>query len=52
MSVHLPAKRRVKRVSLASPDHDDISLTAGQEGNVVRFTLPEVKVYEIAVIEY
>jgi hypothetical protein len=53
VSVRLPAKRLAKRVTLAGPDHStDFSLEASQEGEVVRFTVPEVKVYEIAVIEY
>lgn len=53
VSVHLPATRHVKRVTLAGPDHStDLPLAASQEGELVRFTVPEVKVYEIAVIEY
>jgi len=53
VTVRLPAGRSAKRVTLAGPDHStDLSLAARQEGNMVRFAVPEVKVYEIAVIEY
>jgi len=52
LEVRLPAGRRAKAVTLASPDRrDDRSLEFQQESGVVRFIVPEVKVYEIAVVD-
>ena len=40
-------------MTLVSPDRKgDLSLTHQQEGDIVRFTVPEVKLYEIAVVDY
>jgi Glycosyl hydrolase-like 10 len=52
LEVRLPSGSRAKAVTLASPDRrDDRSVEFQQESGKVRFTVPEVKVYEIAVVE-
>ena len=49
--VRLPAGRRAKAVKLAGPQHQpDVELPFDGKENVVTFTVPEVDVYEIAVI--
>lgn len=45
--------RRVKEVRLASPEHqDDRPLTFEDNSGLVRFTVPEIGTYEIAVVEF
>ncbi len=52
VEVRLPAGRRAKTVTLASPERrDDRSVEFQQQSGAVRFTVPEVKVYEIAVVD-
>lgn len=42
---------QVQKVSLAGPDHsDDVSLEFHQEHGFVSFTVPSVRIYEVAVI--
>ncbi|MBA7607318.1 hypothetical protein ES703_14477 [subsurface metagenome] len=49
--VRLPAGRHVKTVMLASPERkSDLQLPFEEQGGVVAFTVPEVRVYEIAVL--
>jgi hypothetical protein len=49
--VRLPAGRGVQSVRLAGPGHEaDVKLPFSEEDGVVTFTVPEVDVYEIAVI--
>ena len=49
--VRLPAGRRASNVSLASPERpSDLKLPYHQEADIVAFIVPEVSVYEIAVI--
>jgi len=49
--VRLPDGRRAKAVTLASPERDrDVELPFEQTSGVVTFTVPEVAVYEIAVV--
>jgi hypothetical protein len=53
VAVRVPAGRRAKSVTLASPDRPrDLPRALSQERDVVRFTVPEVKTYEIAIIHY
>jgi hypothetical protein len=53
VAVRVPAGQRAKSVTLASPDRlHDLPLASNQEGDVVRFTVPDVKTYEIAIIHY
>jgi hypothetical protein len=53
VAVRLPPGRTAKRTTLVGPDHAaELPLVARQRGEVARFTVPEVGVYEIAVIEY
>lgn len=50
--LRLPEGRRVKSVVLASPEHsEDRELTFQQQGNTVTFHVPEIRVYEIAVVK-
>ena len=52
VSLRLPRDRRVERVTLASPDHNaDRSVPFEQQGGVVRFTVPELRIYEIAAVD-
>lgn len=49
--VRLPAGRKAKAVTLASPQREaDLELPFEQEGDFVTFTVPKVAIYEIAVI--
>ncbi|HUT93923.1 MAG TPA: alpha-amylase family protein [Thermoguttaceae bacterium] len=49
--VRLPAGRRAKAVTLASPERErDTELPFEQASDVVTFTVPEVAVYEIAAV--
>ena len=49
--VRLPAGSHVKTVMLASPERKrDLQLPFEEQGGVVVFTVPEVRVYEIAVL--
>lgn len=42
---------QVQKVTLAGPDHsDDLSLTFTQQQGFVTFTVPSVKIYEVAVV--
>jgi hypothetical protein len=51
VSVRLPARRRAATVMLASPEREeDISLPFQAQEGCVKFTVPQVNVYEIAVI--
>ena len=51
VSLALPAGRHVKSVTLASPERqDDLELTFKEQVGVVRFTVPQVTTYEIAVV--
>ena len=45
--------RNVRSVCLASPEHEkDITLSFRQAGGELTFTVPEVRTYEIAVVEF
>jgi len=47
----LPAERHVKAVTLASPEREhDIELNFKEQAGVVTFAVPEVSIYEIAVV--
>jgi hypothetical protein len=51
--VALPKGRTVKSVTLASPEHAaDITLPFEQQSGAVMFTVPEVGVYEIAIVGF
>ena len=51
VNLRLPAGRKAKAVELASPEHeDDRAVPFEQQPGVVTFTVPEVGVYEIAVV--
>jgi len=51
VAIRLPATRQVKTVMLASPGReDDIKLPFEVRGRLVKFTVPEVNKYEIAVL--
>ena len=51
VEVRLPDKRKAKSVVLSSPERaDDMAVPFTQKGPVVRFTVPEIKVYEIAAV--
>jgi hypothetical protein len=51
VSLRAPAGRRVKAVSLASPERqNDLQLTFQEQGGAVTFRVPEVRTYEIAVV--
>ena len=53
VAVQLPHGTRAKSVRLASPDRPaDRSVAFEESPAAVRFTVPEVKVYEIAVVEF
>lgn len=46
----VPQGRSVSSVTLASPEHDDRSLSFTKQDGTVTFTVPRVNVYEIAVV--
>ena len=49
--VRLPAGRHVKTVMLASPERrSDLQLSFEEQDGIAAFTVPEVRVYEIAVL--
>ena len=49
--LHLPAGRYVRAVTLASPQReDDLELAFSEQVGFVTFTVPEVGIYEIAVV--
>jgi len=49
--MRLPAGCQVKTVMLVSPERkSDLQLPFEEHGGVVTFTVPEVRVYEIAVL--
>jgi hypothetical protein len=51
VNLRLPPARRVKSVTLASPEHkDNIKLKFNLQDNTVDFIVPQIKTYEIAVI--
>ena len=51
ISLRAPAERHVKTVTLAGPEREhDIKLTFKEQAGVVTFTVPEVSIYEIAVV--
>ena len=51
--LRLPAGRRAVSVALASPEHaQERKLAFEQQGAVATFTVPEVRVYEIAVVRW
>jgi hypothetical protein len=50
--VRLADGSRPRSVRLAGPDHEkDFPLPFKQDGNAVRFTVPEIATYEIAVVQ-
>jgi hypothetical protein len=52
VTVRIPAGRQVRAVTLASPDHDaDITLPFHEQTGTVRFTVPQIRIYEIAAID-
>jgi hypothetical protein len=52
VTVQLPPGRQVRAVTLASPDHDaDITVPFAEQPGAVSFTVPEVRIYEIAAID-
>ena len=52
VTVRVPGGRQVRAVTLASPEHDaDIAVPFREENGTVRFTVPQVGIYEIAVID-
>jgi hypothetical protein len=51
VTVQLPAGKRATAVTLASPEHtEDKPLRYDQHGDRVHFTVPQIGVYEIAVV--
>ena len=51
IQLRLPAGRRTRAVTLTSPQRQpDLELPFSQESGVVKFTVPGVAVYEIAVV--
>ena len=51
ISLRLPVGRHVKNVMLAGPQRKhDMKLTFKEQAGLVTFTVPEVKIYEIAVV--
>jgi len=53
VTLRVPPDRRVQRVTLASPDRDsDRSVPFESETGVVRFTVPEIRIYDIAAVEF
>jgi len=52
VSLRMSSEHRIQRVTLASPDQNaDRSVPFEQKGRVVRFTVPELRIYEIAAVE-
>ena len=52
VSLQLPKGLRAKRVILVSPDRDvDRIVPFEEQGGKVRFTVPELRIYEIAAVE-
>ena len=50
--LRLPAGQRARSVALASPDRpSDLAVSFEQQSDQVTFTVPEVRVYEIAVVK-
>ena len=53
VSLRLPGDCRAQRVTLVSPDRtEDHSVAFDQQGGVVRFTVPELRIYEIAAVQF
>jgi hypothetical protein len=51
ISLRLPAERLVKTVTLANPEREhDIKLAFKEQAGVVTFAVPQVSIYEIAVV--
>lgn len=51
VALRLPDGLKADTVSIASPEHsEEIAVPVSQEGDVARFTVPRVNVYEIAVV--
>jgi hypothetical protein len=52
VSLQLPRGTRAKRIVLASPDRDaDQTVPFEKREGMVRFTVPEIRIYEIAAVE-
>jgi hypothetical protein len=52
ITVRVPSGRQVHAVTLASPDHDaEVTVPFQEQAGVVRFTVPQVGVYEVAAID-
>ena len=52
VTVQVPQGRQVQAVTLASPDHGaDRAVPFEEHAGIVRFTVPQVSVYEIAVVD-
>ena len=50
--LHLPEGNRVKQVTLVSPERDDtLSVPFQEEAGSLTFTVPQVGVYEIAIVK-
>ena len=53
INLRLPAERHVETVTLAGPEREhDIKLTFKEQAGVVTFTVPQVSIYEIAVVTF
>ena len=53
LEIHLPPGRKATGVRLAGPHHaDDLDLPFEQQGDVVHFRVPQVGIYEIAVVRW
>jgi hypothetical protein len=53
VTVRVPDGRQVRAVTLASPERDaDVPVTFQQEHGAVRFTVPQVGIYEIAAVAW
>ncbi len=51
INLRLPAERHVQDISLASPEREhDIKLSFKEQAGIVTFTVPQVSIYEIAVV--
>ena len=51
--MNLPAKTRVKSVSLASPERqNDLKIEFTKAKGGINFKVPQVRIYEIAIIEF
>jgi hypothetical protein len=51
VQLRIPTGKKAKGVALVSPEHEaDIDLSFDQQGDAVRFTVPKVGIYEIAVV--